>query len=464
MKKYLLFFFIIISYETLSQKISNTKNISINIVSKIDMSSGFDATDNRVGNQIIRSLASRGYESPEDPRYFITVSFGWRYIRTSELMINNFKGFIIDKNNSDKVVAEFSLDKIKDLEKSIEVLTENIISKNYLVSDNNKFIDVQDHFMKMNMEMWDSSRPDSHAPSGVDADHVHSKGGIMIGYKYNLSNGVGTYNDNNRFTSEEIYSYYQRDIISQTFNTHSLEMMYGVHKNLTLYTKVSLLNKKTIYDVLLNGNNNLISQGFGDIDFQALYSLFSKKNMKLHSNVGLVIPSGNINKKNKINIMPYSMQTGSGYFSVRMGFTYLFQLKKISGGLQPLYLVGLADNSVGYSYGNELNINYWLAVKITNFLSLSIRQNYINKKSISGEDSRLNRTLMILNNSNNSGEILLNTSFGLNLSMNKGLLRNSRVSFEYSFPSHMSYNGLQVGSFNHFILNLQYSPGGHKNH
>ena len=50
MKKYLLFFFIIISYETLSQKISNTKNISINIVSKIDMSSGFDATDNRVGN------------------------------------------------------------------------------------------------------------------------------------------------------------------------------------------------------------------------------------------------------------------------------------------------------------------------------------------------------------------------------------------------------------------------------
>ena len=464
MKKYLLFFFIIISYQTLSQKISNTKNISINIVSKIDMSSGFDATDNRVGNQIVRSLASRGYVSPDGPRYFITVSFGWRYVRTSELMINNFKGFIIDKNNSDKVVAEFSVDKIKDLEKSIDVLTENIISKNYLVSDNNKFIDVQDHFMKMNMEMWDSSRPDSHAPSGVDADHVHSKGGIMIGYKYNLSNGEGTYNHNNRFTSEEIYSYYQRDIISQTFNTHSLEMMYGVHKNLTFYTKVSLLNKKTIYDVLLNGNNNLISQGFGDIDFQALYSLFSKKNMKLHSNIGLVIPSGNINKKNKINIMPYSMQTGSGYFSVIMGFTYLFQFKKFSGGLQPLYLVGLADNSAGYSYGNKLNINYWLAIKITNFLSFSIRQNYINKESISGEDSRLNRTLMILNNSNNSGEILLNTSLGLNLSMNKGLLRNSRVSFEYSFPSHMSYNGLQVGSFNHFILNLQYSPGGHKNH
>ena len=140
------------------------------------------------------------------------------------------------------------------------------------------------------------------------------------------------------------------------------------------------------------------------------------------------------------------------------------QKEATNKALEKLDLVGLADNSAGYSYGNKLNINYWLAVKITNFLSFSIRQNYINKESISGEDSRLNRTLMILNNSNNSGEILLNTSLGLNLSMNKGLLRNSRVSFEYSFPSHMSYNGLQVGSFNHFILNLQYSPGGHKNH
>ena len=93
----------------------------------------------------------------------------------------------------------------------------------------------------------------------------------------------------------------------------------------------------------LTGNKNLNSNGFADIDFQALYSLLRKK-YEAPLNVGLVIPSGNINKKNKINIMPYSMQTGSGHFSAKMGFTYLFQLKKISGGLQPLYLFGLADN------------------------------------------------------------------------------------------------------------------------
>ena len=51
-----------------------------------------------------------------------------------------------------------------------------------------------------------------------------------------------------------------------------------------------------------------------------------------------------------------------------------------------------------------------------------------------------------------------------NVKVKKGLLRNSRISFEYLFPTYMSYEGLQIGNFNGFILNLQYSPGGHKNH
>ena len=59
---------------------------------------------------------------------------------------------------------------------------------------------------------------------------------------------------------------------------------------------------------------------------------------------------------------------------------------------------------------------------------------------------------------------IINTSFGLNVAIKKGVFKNTRVSIEYSLPSYMSYSGVQVGNFNDFILNLQYSPGGHKNH
>ena len=93
-----------------------------------------------------------------------------------------------------------------------------------------------------------------------------------------------------------------------------------------------------------------------------------------------------------------------------------------------------------------------------------MRQNYIYQGSMSGEDEELVSNLMILNNISNSGYILINSAVGFNLSIKKGLLRNSRISFEYLFPTYMSYEGLQIGNFNGFILNLQYSPGGHKNH
>ena len=105
-----------------------------------------------------------------------------------------------------------------------------------------------------------------------------------------------------------------------------------------------------------------------------------------------------------------------------------------------------------------------MGIKLSNLISLSIRQNYINQNRIKGEDSTLNKSLMILNNNNNSGSVLLNTSFGLNVAIKKGVFKNARVSIEYSLPSYMSYSGVQVGNFNDFILNLQYSPGGHKNH
>tara|TARA_B100000287_G_scaffold282057_1_gene265760 strand:- start:483 stop:1343 length:861 start_codon:yes stop_codon:yes gene_type:complete len=286
----------------------------------------------------------------------------------------------------------------------------------------------------------------------------------MIGYKLLFSQGEGSYNDNIKYNRNRIFTYYLRNIISQKINSHSLEFMYGISNSITLYSKFNFIKKETTYESFESSKSKLITSGIGDIDLQSLYSIISKKNIKLHSNIGLLIPVGSIQKKNKLNMMPYSMQLGSGHFSILTGFTSLFQLNKISGGFQPLYSFNIGENARDYAQGNLFDLNYWLGIKLSNFISLSIRQNYINQNRIKGEDSKLNKSLMILNNNNNSGSVLLNTSFGLNVAIKKGVFKNARVSIEYTLPSYMSYSGIQVGNFNDFILNLQYSPGGHKNH
>ena len=140
MKRYLLFFYFIICNDILCQRINNQNGLSINIVNKIDFSSGFDATDNQIGNLIIRNIENRGLIFSGKNRYYISISFGWKYKRSTELQIDNYKGFIIDKNYDDKVVAEFSISNIKDVNKSIDFLVDNLISNNELVGEDGKII------------------------------------------------------------------------------------------------------------------------------------------------------------------------------------------------------------------------------------------------------------------------------------------------------------------------------------
>lgn len=462
MKRYLILLFLFYNNIILSQ---DSKYLSINLVDKIDRESSFEITDNQVGSIIKKNLQSRGFNFSEtESNYFISVSFGWKYKRFTDLEIDNFKGSIVEKSSPDKIIAQFSYTKVKDLERAINYFVDQLISQNNSMGASGKFIDVQDHFMKMNMKIWDFSRPDAHAPSGVLADHVHSKGGIMLGYRYYSSKGEGSFNDNKIFNREEITMFYDRHVTQKILNVHSIEFMYGVLNNLTLFTNLNFHNKEFSFINKQNNFYNISSSGIGDIDFQLLYKIFSSSKIKIHTNTGFILPTGNIKKKYENEKLPYSMQLGNGYFQSVVGFTSFFQFEKFSAGIQPIYNLSLGENSQGYNLGNKLSLNYWGAVNLNKPFSFSFRQNYINQSSMNGEDEDLISNVMILNNSNNSGYVLINSAVGFNLSIKKGLFKNSRISFEYLFPTYMSYEGLQIGNFNGFILNLQYSPGGHKNH
>ncbi len=465
MKRYLALIILFFCNEIIAQENGLNKSINIKVVSKIDFSEGFDITDNVVGEQIRKKFEEKKVNfSDIDSKYFISVSFGWKYKRSTDLEIDNFKGLIIDKSNGDKIIAEFTFSKVKNLEVAAQDLVEIIISKNNFIDNTGKFIDVNEHFMKMNVKRWDSSRPDAHAPASLFADHIHPKGGLMIGYKVERSNGEKTYNGNTIYGRDKITSYYDRHITSQIFINHSIEIMYGIADKLTVFSSFSFKRMKSTYISKYDSYVPLKSSGFGDIDIQLLYSLMSSSNYKIHSNVGFSLPSGSINKVHDDRPLPYSMQLGSGHYAVKLGLTSFFQFKNISAGIQPLINIGINENSRGYMYGNELNINYWGSLFLSKTISVSFRQNYINKKRIVGEDNNLNSKLMILNNKNNSGSIVLNSSLGINFSPKKSYLKNNRLSLEYYFPAYRSYQGLQVGISNGFVLSLQYTPWGHNSH
>ena len=461
MGRYLLPVFIFLSCGITAQENTyNGQNIKIKLFSEIDLERGFGVTDNEIKHYFIDVLEDNNlFFTEQGYTYYFSLSHGWKKTKNPAYAVDNFRGLLIETRNN-RVVGEFNISKTKNLRESISAVIEKLIEMN---NDNvvKKFIDISDHFMKMEMNTWDSSRPDSHAPPSIYADHTHMRGGIMIGYKFSLSENNKIYNRNRVVSSNMLFSKYDNVFESSYFLSHTFEFMYGITDKLTIFSKLGYIDKQTTYSDINLDKANIYSSGFGDINLQFLYSIISSNKLKLHTNIGFDLPSGKFNKSDEL---PYSMDIGKGYFSSILGFTSFFQFPKMSAGIQPVISLPLNKNTINFNLGASTEIYYWFSLKLNNVISISYSQNYIFQSRVNGSSANLisdkNSDFDVIN----SGYKVLNNSFSLNASPLKGVLKNIRFSAEYVLPLYQSYNGYQSRKINDFVLSLQYSPGGHMGH
>ena len=461
MGRYLLPVFIFLSCGITAQENTyNGQNIKIKLFSEIDLERGFGVTDNEIKHYFIDVLEDNNlFFTEQGYTYYFSLSHGWKKTKNLAYAVDNFRGLLIETGNN-RVVGEFNISKTKNLRESISAVIEKLIEMN---NDNvvKKFIDISDHFMKMEMNTWDSSRPDSHAPPSIYADHTHMRGGIMIGYKFSLSENNKIYNRNRVVSSNLLFSKYDNVFESSYFLSHTFEFMYGITDKLTIFSKLGYIDKQTTYSDINLDKANIYSSGFGDINLQFLYSIISSNKLKLHTNIGFDLPSGKFNKSDEL---PYSMDIGKGYFSSILGFTSFFQFPKMSAGIQPVISLPLNKNSINFNLGSSTEIYYWFSLKLNNVISISYSQNYIFQSRVNGSSANLISDKNSDFDFINSGYKVLNNSFGLNASPLKGVLKNIRFSAEYVLPLYQSYNGYQSRKINDFVLSLQYSPGGHMGH
>ncbi len=443
--------------------------ISLELVSHIDFNESFSVSDGKVSDIFENILTNKRIKLGSDSRYFISIVYGWTYKRDIELVIDNYKGAILDRRNDDKVIALFESSKANDLKQSLEVLVSHLLSENNKIapSDNEKFIDITDHFKNMQIFSWDASRPDSHSPVGVYADHIHSKNGIMLSYRFNSEYKSGNINGNTPVLYDDILESYNKYVSSLSYKTHSLDFMYGISDNITLLSVFNYHNK----EMILSTKNDVLnsSSGVGDVELQFLINFLKKKSLRAHANIGLKLPLGSTDKKFNNELLPYSMQLGTGNLGTVIGFTMLYQSKNISAGFQPIlnsYSTVNRDilDDDYYQYGKHIDINYWLSYKISKTISLSYRQKNIFKSIDKGQNDRLNPIDVTLNNPYNSSYEIIKSGFGLNVLIPKGTFKNFRFSLEYTLPLYQNLDGIQLGLKRNLLAGIQFSPGKHKHH
>ncbi|MFV9551588.1 nitrous oxide reductase accessory protein NosL [Algibacter sp. PT7-4] len=313
-------------------------------------------------------------------------------------------------------------------------------------------------------------RPDAHAPIGVMGDHLHSKGGLMLSFRYMNMTMEGNKSGTNNTSNTTIYNNYMVAPQEMKMNMYMLGIMYAPSNKITLMLmqNVKKNNMNLTANMMMNGmpmlnNFSTNSSGFGDLSIGALYGVFNNHKTAFHLNGSLSIPVGAINKHDKTPMnnnakLPYAMQLGSGTFDVIVGATFKKNYTNTSLGTQFLSTIRTGKNSENYRFGNVYKLNTWGAYTINSNISISARLLGVCESKLKGNDPDLNPMMVTTANTNNYGSSKIKSFFGVNISFAQtSSFKKFRLGIEAGAPIYENYNGTQMNENLTINFGLKYN-------
>ncbi|MEO1021854.1 MAG: transporter [Bacteroidota bacterium] len=305
---------------------------------------------------------------------------------------------------------------------------------------------------------WDGHRPDGHSSINIMGDHTHEKGEIMFSYRL-----MHMLMDGNRDGTDELAL---SEILGGTQGTgsymvaptempmimHMFGAMYAVSDNVTLMTMIPFLDNSMDHLTAMGQEFTTESGGIGDISVSALYTFFRKRNMKMHWQIGLSLPTGSIEEMDVTpasdpneTILPYPMQIGSGSFDFIPGLTFLHQTSSISYGVQLRSAIRLTDNDNDYRLGDRFETNVWGGYRLTDWLSPQVSARFSTWENISGADDRLNPAMIHTADPLLKGGSRVDLGVGLNLMAPENTsLKGARLGISYEVPVYQYLQGPQM--------------------
>jgi len=266
---------------------------------------------------------------------------------------------------------------------------------------------------------------------------------------------------------------------SMTMNMHMLGFMYGFSDKLTLTLMGNYTESKMDHSVsqmaagMINaGSTEFTTQtrGIGDTRIGALYRFFLKENRKAHFGLGLSLPTGSIDEKDRTpgpggpatRQLPAAMQLGSGTVDFLISATYVQMFASTSFGLQSNATIRLEDeNSNSYRFGNKFEATIWGGYDLSNWLGLNLGINYIYTGELRGDQKAVNqqtmnggRTIPTAFGENYGGEGI-DGILGINFYVPKGPLKNQRLAIDARLPLWQNLNGNQLETDSVLTVGLQ---------
>jgi hypothetical protein len=313
-------------------------------------------------------------------------------------------------------------------------------------------------------------------PIGVMLDHAHSKGEWMLSYRYMDMNMKGYLSGETKVSDENIYSEYFMASEKMKMRMHMIMLMYGLSRKITLMGMVNYVSNSMYMPMKKAGHShngttadsemieNTTNSGFGDVRVYALYNLIESETHQLSLNTGISIPTGSISGRGNSSMsedfkFSYSMQTGTGNFSILPGITYTGNKGDVSWGAQFTSDIKTGMNTSGYKRGNDLVLTAWLGRNWNEWLSNTLRISGTTIGKIHGFDQEIASYRSIDPDADvrNSGGERLGAYAGINFVIPRGVLQGNKIGIEYGIPVYQNLNGVQLKTKTLLNAGWQYS-------
>ncbi|MBX2847190.1 MAG: transporter [Acidiferrobacterales bacterium] len=310
----------------------------------------------------------------------------------------------------------------------------------------------------------ENSNASDHAPISVMGDHLHQQGEWMMSYRYMHMDMQGSLVGTNEISNDEIVgteSNPAQFMVAPTempMQMHMLGIMYGVSDRITLFAMANFVRQEMSHITRAGGSFVTQSSGIGDAELGVLISILDNHFHRLHANISVSLPTGSIVERDDTPLMnnaflPYPMQLGSGTYDFIPGITYSGHSSEHiwKWGAQMMGTIRADTNDEGYSLGDRLELNAWLARNFSDNLSISLGFKYQQWQAIEGANSALNPLLIQTANTSLQSGDRIDLSVGANYRFNSG----HRLAIEYAQDVAQDLDGPQLKTESVFTIGWQ---------
>ncbi len=317
-------------------------------------------------------------------------------------------------------------------------------------------------------------RPDAHGPISIMGDHTHAKDGWMLSYRYMNMQMDGMRRGTGRVSASTVLNDGSYTVAPEwmTMEMHMFGMMYAPTDELTLMLMANYIDTEMEHRVralpplvaaIGDDTFKTRTSGLGDLKLNALYRFYLEDNRKAHFGLGLSLPTGSIDEKDRTprpgrpptfnnNQLPASMQLGSGTYDLLPSLTFVQQFEDWSWGAQANGVVRLQDeNSNDYRLGHKFELLGWAGYNLTEWLGFNGGLSYGYTGELKGDQKDIGTTGPMPNLRSvttafceNYGGERLDAIIGANLLIQNGFLKGHRIAIDLRLPLWQDLNGYQL--------------------